>query len=116
VRYDEIYEGQKVLVWDWREEYDNPPDHWNQEMEEFIGAVVTIAHAKNHDIYIEEDEGRFWWSADDFDYYEILPPSDPNLRFRNHQQYERYRKMREKHDRAEFLKRLHKDHKYATER
>ena len=104
MRYDDVYEGQKVLVWDWREEYDDPPDHWNEVMEDYVGAIVTIAFVdKDGYVKIEEDNGNHLWAPDDFDPYQTLSHDDPNIRFKYHQQQKRYEKAKVDRKRPAFL-------------
>ena len=110
MNYDEMFAGMKVVVWDWSEEYDDPPDHWADGMDDYIGAVVTVSKVLgNGGIHIFEDDGEWMWDPGDFDYYECLPYNNPNITFRRSVQQKKYEEMKKENERHKFLKRTHKN-------
>lgn len=80
---EELEVGMKVRVYDWSGDGDFRPGHWDEDMDEFMGGVVTIAHLKGAEVWLEDDDGEWCWEANDFDPYCSLPKDNPNARFKD---------------------------------
>lgn len=96
MKLSELYVGQVVRVITF-DGWEDRPGHWNEEgdMDEWRGELVTIADIVNHEIYLEEDEGEWCWYAQDFMFYENLPPEDPNIRYKRKKENAWLKTMRE---------------------
>jgi hypothetical protein len=61
------------------------PDYWNDggDMDEYMGAIVTVSKNDGDWVYIEEDGGEWSWGPEDFEEIDEEEETDPNILFKN---------------------------------
>ena len=88
MRIGDLEIGMTVTVIDYGGDPYNRPEHWAEtgEMDEWQGAVVTIADIDPSDeyVYLEEDENEWSWYPWDFEPYCNLKYHDPNISYKRH--------------------------------
>jgi len=95
MRFKDLEVGMTVVVIDFGDSDYDRPEHWSPEMDEWQGAVVSIASFDSEYVYIAEDEGAWSWYSDDFNPYCNLKLDNPNILYRNHKRDRAIDKMRE---------------------
>lgn len=83
--FEDLHTNMVVRIINYEEDGNDRPDHWESDMDEWQGAVVTIAYLeKDERVFIDEDEGEWQWYPWDFEFYDNLDFNDPNLTFKRH--------------------------------
>ena len=94
MNFDEIKCGMIVRVIDFGGVNEYRPEHWSPDMDEWQGSAVTIADYDGEYVYIEDDESKWSWNAEDFEPYCTLDHNDPNLVYKRHRHDVFMRKVR----------------------
>jgi len=84
MHYDDLQIGIKVKIIDFGGDDASRPEHWSSDMDEWQGAIVTIADFDNEYVYIKDDGGEWSWHWFDFELYCDLKPDNPNIIYRKH--------------------------------
>ena len=88
--------GDVVKVISWEHER---PEHWEEygEMDDWCGAVVTIAEVLDSDeIFLEDDEGKWQWYPWDFEAVFRLPDNNPNVLYKSWAWQKKIAKLKKK--------------------
>lgn len=78
--FNRIRKGMKVRVLNWRTVRDTYPPHWSQEMDNYIGLVLTVAKVQIASFYVKEN--TFYWTGSDVEAAYALPADDPSTLFK----------------------------------
>jgi len=84
MNYNEIKCGLQVRIIDFNGVHEERPEHWSTNMDEWQGVLVTIADYDGEYVYIEDDEGKWSWTPEDFENRYSLDHNDPNLVYKRH--------------------------------
>jgi hypothetical protein len=84
MKYDDLHPEMLVKVVDFGAPDYSRPEHWSTDgdMDDWQGAVVTIAENDGDYIYIHEDEGEWSWLPLDFEPHCSLKINNPNVAYK----------------------------------
>lgn len=100
MQFEELSVDMQVRVIDWDYDIEGRPGHWSAEgdMDDYRGCVVTIGELDEDEGYIylhgDDDDYGWQWFASDFDLYNPISASDPNMVYRKYKHEKRVAALR----------------------